>query len=230
VDLNKFSESLESIIYDFLMWVIFFPYTLWRILLNPLAMTGYAAVELNKDDKQNRFNGLSPPFFLFLCVFAAWAFSHAPTLNVSSEAAKTVAGQVMSTPQNMIFYRLIVGCAYPLLGALFYEWLTPGGITHSTFRLPFYQQAYICAPFTLIASISSSYRTLSTIEAVQWGAGLVTLAITIWFLIAQTRFFMTSAKKSFASSLLIAFGILLIGWSVGLLSALAMISNLEAKL
>lgn len=225
MDLHKFSQSLEHIIYDFLMWVIFFPYTLWRTLTRPLAMSAYIDTELEKGEAENRFNGLSPPFFLFLCVVLAWLFSHPPTAVLDPQPSKSMAGQILASPQNLVLFRLIMGCTFPLLGALAYEWLTPGGISHGSFRKPFYHQVYICAPFTFLSSVASSYATLSSNLSIQWVSGSIALAITLWFIITQTRYFATRVGRPIWLSVLLALGILILGWCVGLGAAWVLLGS-----
>jgi hypothetical protein len=227
VDLEKFSQVFEQVIYDFLMWVIFFPYTLIRVLLKPIAMTNEVTKELQRPSGEDRFNGLSPPLFLFLCVVGAWALSHPPTLVLAASAEKTLAGQVLSSPENLILFRVIIGCAYPLTGALIYEWLTPGGISHASFRQPLYQQAYVCGPYTLISGVASSYMSLSKIIWVQGlSFGIVSL-ITIWFVVTQMRYFKAFTKQPTLISLLLSIGTLLSGWTIALIAAFIVLQSAQ---
>lgn len=227
MDFEKFSQVFEQVIYDFLMWVIFFPYTLVRILLKPIAMTREVITELQRPSGEDRFNGLSPPLFLFLCVVGAWALSHSPTLVLAASAEKTLAGQVLASPENLILFRVIIGCAYPLTGALIYEWLTPGGISHASFRLPLYQQAYVCGPYTLISGVAASYMSLSKTMWVQGLSFGIVALITIWFVATQTRFFKAYTKQSTLISLLLSVGTLLSGWMVALIAAFIVLQSVQ---
>lgn len=196
MDIFKLSKSLDELIFDVMMWAIFWPYTLIRVLLWPGYMIDYVADELKKDpDKEEIFDrGLSPPLFLFLSIVIAWML--APDINGMFKAnATTALGKAINESSvSTLGYRLSLFCAFPFAGALIYEWRTPGGISRETFRLPFFQQAYLCGPLAIVTSIANVIvEKFPDVDESNSGilgfTGLAFVLILIWYFWSQTVFF-----------------------------------------
>ena len=50
MDVFNIVKSIEKLIFELLMWVVFYPYTLVRVIFQPRAMLDYARVESLKDE------------------------------------------------------------------------------------------------------------------------------------------------------------------------------------
>lgn len=200
MDIFKLSKSLDELIFDILMWVIFYPYTLVRVLIWPGYMIGYAAEELRKDtEKSDLFDrGLSPPVFLFLSIVIAWMI--APDAPVSTQSQSAIAGIINGSVMSLLTYRLALYCVFPFAGALIFEWRTPGPISHHSFRLPFYQQAYLCAPLAIVFSITTVVATRIRDTDVLAFTALALIAIVVWYYWSQVVFFRRTMDSSWPAA------------------------------
>ena len=200
MDIFKLSKSLDELIFDILMWVIFYPYTLVRVLIWPGYMIGYAAEELRKDtEKSDLFDrGLSPPVFLFLSIVIAWMI--APDAPVSAQSQSAIAGIINGSVMSLLTYRLALYCVFPFAGALIFEWRTPGSISHHSFRLPFYQQAYLCAPLAIVFSITTVVATRIRDTDVLAFTALALIAIVVWYYWSQVVFFRRTMDSSWPAA------------------------------
>ena len=197
MDIFKLSKSLDELIFDVMMWAIFYPYTLIRVLIWPGKMIDYVANELKKDPETEELfdQGLSPPLFLFLSIVIAWMLSPDISGLLKAQSTTAIAKAINESSMTMLTYRLALFCTFPFAGALIYEWRSPGGISRKTFRLPFYQQAYLCGPLAIVMSVATVI--LTQLQDKEDHHSLITMAYTIlaflaillWYFWTQTVFF-----------------------------------------
>lgn len=196
MDIFKLSKSLDELIFDVMMWAIFFPYTLVRVLIWPGRMIDYVAEELKKDpETEDLFDrGLSPPLFLFLSIVIAWML--APDMSgVFKANATTALGKAINESSiSTLTYRLALFCTFPFAGALIYEWRSPGAISRKSFRLPFFQQAYLCGPLAIVMSVATvvteRFPDINDANISILGyTSLAFLVIVLWYFWSQTVFF-----------------------------------------
>src|ERR1700740_1417583 len=69
-----FLKSFESLLYEIMSWIVFYPRTLWRSGRHPLSMMDRSEEELKLPAEQQFKDIISPPIFLLLTVVAAHAF------------------------------------------------------------------------------------------------------------------------------------------------------------
>lgn len=81
-----FLESIEKLIYELLLWIIFIPKTFFKVVSNPTWAPDYVAKELG-EDKANRFDDFISPLILLLLtsVIPLAVYNSLPTLGVSIE-------------------------------------------------------------------------------------------------------------------------------------------------
>lgn len=197
MDIFKLSKSLDELIFDVMMWAIFYPYTLVRVLIWPGRMIDYVANELKKNPETEELfdQGLSPPLFLFLSIVIAWMISPDISGLLKAQSTTAIAKAINESNMTLLTYRLALFCTFPFAGALIYEWRSPGGISRASFRLPFYQQAYLCGPLAIVMSIATVIATQlqdkedfnSMITIVYTFVAL--LLIMLWYFWTQTVFF-----------------------------------------
>jgi UDP-N-acetylmuramyl pentapeptide phosphotransferase/UDP-N-acetylglucosamine-1-phosphate transferase len=222
MDLTELSKSLEELIYDVMIWIIFFPYTLFLVLFRPGKMIAYVGAEMRKDgDNETRFDrGLNPPLFLFLAIIAGWIMSPRVPDSIKQEPQSAVAAAIAESDWNLLLFRMLLFCAFPLAGALIYEWRTPGGIGRESFRQPFYQQAYLCAPVALIISTGFVKLTVGMDELAAGILALVMLGILIWYFGAQIIFYRRTLQSGWPGAILLAICSAALGIGIFLLSFL----------
>ena len=66
MDFMKIIESLDEALYTVMGWLVFYPLTLWRALVRPLAMMAYADREVSDAPDEQYDDAIRPPLFLFL--------------------------------------------------------------------------------------------------------------------------------------------------------------------
>jgi hypothetical protein len=51
MDLIRLLKSLEELIYELVSWLVFYPVTMWRSIVNPQEMMRYAQSDCSKKSK-----------------------------------------------------------------------------------------------------------------------------------------------------------------------------------
>jgi hypothetical protein len=87
---------------------------------------------------------------------------------------------------------MVIVSIFPIPYALIYDLITPGSVTRSSLRIPFNQQCYVCAPFTLVTSMTFIlYPHTGNIAYL-----LAFIAAQIWLLASNFFFFKGQVGKS----------------------------------
>lgn len=217
MDIFNFARAVEQGIYDVMLWIFFFPYTLVRMVIQPAAMLRHVAEETSKDPAIAFESAMRPALFLFIAI--AFGTLIAP-LNVGQVKVlqQSQIGQLVASSWfALMLVRMIVFCMFPLIGAVIFDLLTPGRITRTSLRAPFYQQCYISAPFALVIS-----PTLVNLGRDSAAVLALAVATTAWFLAVQVIFFRRFAGKSWLQAMLLAPAVLFLGWlGITVISVLA---------
>lgn len=211
MDAFKIAKGIDELIYDIMIWIIFFPYTLGRILHRPLRMMHYVSSQLERPEDERFANSISPALFLFLAILLGWALApidpnDLTALGEQAHSDTALLRLAKESATNLIIFRLGAYCSFPLIGALIYEWRTPGGINRESFQLPVFQQCYITGPMALAFSVASTQAAFAEHSPADTNAlaGWMLLAIAgvAWGAYAQFRFFRSIAGCGFIASVL----------------------------
>ncbi len=206
MDFSAIVKQIEQFIFELLMWVIFYPYTLIRVIFRPTRMLRYVTSQISADPDEAFGSAIRPPLFLFLCI--ALGSVIAPIAAEQSEAlAATEAGRWLTASWvNLLAFRTLGYSVFALTGALLFDLITPNEVTRSSLKLPFYQQCYVCGPFAL--GFSPALVRLDSGEEMLL---LVLLALQIWLVAVQTLFFRRMAGTGRFTSFLLASAVVFIG-------------------
>lgn len=202
MDFLKLLRSLEEFLYELCTWFLFFPRTLYRVIVHPQRMASYVDAEL-KQDAEHRFDdAISPPMFLMLAVLVAHGMEYL-THQVyvgTSEISRTVFGN----QETLLLYRSIGFAVWPLVATVHLLRRKRSAMTRESLRHPFYTQCYLTAPFALVFSAGTLLITLPGQPSTIVGAAGVTLAC-LWYAIVQMRWLRAglgcSWRNAFASTL-----------------------------
>ncbi|MDQ0319380.1 hypothetical protein QO002_001518 [Pararhizobium capsulatum DSM 1112] len=192
MDVFNIAKSIEKLIFELLMWLIFYPYTLLRVIVQPGRMMDYARTETLRDENVSFDSGMKPSIFLFLSIVIA-AYIAPVTKADLADASDTLTGQyVTASWLNLIIFRMVIYSIFPITSALIYDLITPGRVTRLTLQIPFNQQCYICAPFAMITSLSIVLfpHTENPVFAALF------LAAQLWLLFSNFSFFRTQGQQS----------------------------------
>lgn len=179
-------RSLEELLYEVMGWLIFYPRTLWRILVRPDETTRYSEDE--QDDKAaDRYSEtLSPPLLLMITLVITHALGTSIGMDVP-KATGEVGQALVGSPKNLLIVRAMIFAIIPLVIAGISLNRRGVPIDRQTLRMPFYSQCFLLTPFALmIQGAILLGRLPATGAAAAFGLALVAMA---WFLWAQTSWF-----------------------------------------
>ncbi|WP_133303955.1 hypothetical protein [Aurantiacibacter aquimixticola] len=174
----KIIKSLEQLLYELMVWIVFYPLTLWRSIVHPLRLMDYADEELADAEEDRYSDSLSPPIFLAISLGLIHIFELAQGLNVVSDG-------VFADDRNLIAFRLVFFALFPLMLSLRMLRAQGRSLDRNTLRLPFYAQCFVAAPFALGWDVGILF-----IAAEQRVVGLfVMAAVSAWYLWVQSAWF-----------------------------------------
>lgn len=205
-------RSLEELLYEVMGWLIFYPRTLWRILVRPDAATRYSEDEQDDSPTDRYADSLSPPLLLMITL----AITHVLGISVGMEAPQAsgnLGAAVVKSPQNLLVMRAMIFAIIPLVIAGLSLNKRGIGIDRQTLRMPFYSQCFLLTPFALMLQGALLLPRLP--GPGQPAAVMLALAALAWFLWAQTQWVARRLQQPAAR----AFGWALIFTLVALLAA-----------
>jgi hypothetical protein len=187
MDFLRIIRSLEELLYEVMGWLVFYPRTLWRIVVDPVSMMRYSDREQGDAPERQYADTLSPPLFLMLTVLVAHGFALAMGAKLP-EARTAIAKLLLSSEQNLLILRSILFSIFALVAATTLIRRQRRELDRNTLRAPFYTQCYLTAPFALAISVAATLVGMpaQTVHAV--GSAL-TLAGIIWYVWVETRWF-----------------------------------------
>jgi hypothetical protein len=170
-------RSIGEVLYEMTLWLLFYPRTLWRVLLRP-AEVGDAVQCEGEREGEPEAELVSPPLFLLISILVA----HALDLAMRAELGEQADGLDLGP----LVFRVAAFGLFPLVmavGALKQEGRP---VDRQTLRGPFYLQCLYTAPFAISVSVAAVLARSPTGSVRMAGAGLI-LAATAWYLSVETR-------------------------------------------
>lgn len=182
----KIIKSLELLLYELMVWLVFYPLTLWKSVTSPLKLMQYADSELDDTDEDRYSDALSPPIFLAITLGLMHLVEIAARLEPTAEG-------LLSDDKNLIAFRLVVFAIFPLFLSI--QLLRTQGIKldRSALRRPFYAQCFVAAPFAMLFDTAILLRLAGTQPLLS--TCLILLAIS-WYLGVQASWFKQEAEVS----------------------------------
>ncbi|MDM9623310.1 MULTISPECIES: permease [unclassified Rhizobium] len=193
MDFMKLLKLLEELLYEMVSWLVFYRITMWRSSVGPFRMMQYADDELadrpeSPSYPSDRTCGFQRPS-LDLCGRSP---SRAPFINRQSPAARGVISGVL-----------------PLVMAVTLVKRKKIRLTRETLRPPFYSQCYVASLFVLFAGFGLDLILIPHQSGLAAGIGVVAVA-TIWYGLAQVRWFRYDLAISTAAGVVLFVGRLLV--------------------
>ncbi len=72
MDFMKLLKSLDDLLYEVVGWILFYPATSIRSVLNPIEMLRYSDRELEQVEEEQHTDKFRPPIFLLLTLLIAY--------------------------------------------------------------------------------------------------------------------------------------------------------------
>ncbi|MCU1125366.1 hypothetical protein JAK51_03810 [Stenotrophomonas maltophilia] len=185
MDLIRLLRSLEEFLYELVGWLVFYPRTLWRVLVRPGEVAQYTRREFAKDEEHRFADAISPVLMLILSVVIAHGLEMAvrtPTLAIQGPVGKLLFG----SEQGILLTRSAIFCMFALGAALGTLWRQKLPVNRDTLREPFSIQAFIACPFVILLSISGAAGVKGQV-GLSFLDPLITVVAVAWYLWARSR-------------------------------------------
>jgi hypothetical protein len=204
MDFMKLLKSLEELLYEVMVMLVFYPKTLWLTFRYPQRMMDYADTELGDVQSEQYNDTLSPPLFLMICL----AISHAievATLGSNSTAALP---SFLRSTENLLAFRVLVFSIFPLMMALRLLHGLNIPLNRESLRAPFYAQCFVAAPLAMCVGLAQSMRHLQ-VANIGIFANIFLLLSLAWYVRQQAKWFRAKLAVSAVRSWMMAVVILL---------------------
>jgi len=218
----KFIRSIEELLYEVMTWLLFYPRTLWRVVVRPGSLVDETTRELGEDDDEQFLDLVSPPLFLMLSILLAHALELTAHLAAGPQQSE-LARRVMASEVNLLVFRVVVFSLFPLVMATGLLKRQGQPVDRKTLRRPFYLQCFYAAPFAIFTSIGVILARLDMPMPLRAGGVLLWLAATGWYLAVQAHWFRRLLGIGPVRGLAIALARLAVGFLLTLVCALALI-------
>jgi hypothetical protein len=200
MDFMKLLKSLDDFLYEVVGWIIFYPITMLRSVLHPLAMLRYSDLELTESEEEQYTDTLNPPIFLLITLFLVYLLAKViqPTVRLHLPG-------FLSNDGDLLLFRGVAFSIFPVLMSV--DLLRHQGkrIDRGTLRPPFYGQCFIAAPFALVASIAGQLLQFHRLPYIVSGVVLYFLAL-LWYVAVEIIWFSSTlaiSKKRAAGNVLV---------------------------
>ncbi|WP_408588906.1 hypothetical protein [Novosphingobium sp.] len=183
MDFMKLLKSLEELLYEIMVMLVFFPRTLWLTFRFPQRMMDYADTELGDVQSEQYDDTLSPPLFLMICV----AVSH--FIGKVAYQQQTVGlPSTLNNTENLLIFRVIVFSLFPLIFSLRLLHRLKIPLDRTSLRPPFFSQCFIAAPTAMLFGVCQALpHLLGTSDAV--GRLPPFSILMFWYIRQQSRWF-----------------------------------------
>ncbi len=183
MDFMKLLKSLEELLYEVMVMLVFFPRTLYLTIRHPQRMMDYADTELGDVQSEQYSDTLSPPLFLMICLL----LGHIVEVAMPTAESENLPVFLQDT-QNLLMFRVFMFSLLPLVLSL--RLLSKLGIAldRETLRPVFYSQCFVTAPLALLIGVSITVGQIGDATTVMV-AQTVLYGTILWYLAQQTLWF-----------------------------------------
>jgi hypothetical protein len=207
VDFIGIIRSLEELLYEVMSWLIFYPRTLWRTLIDPVAVAAYSDAEQDDKPDEQYTDTLSPPLLLMITMVVTYTLGQ--TIGAVEVRSTTETGKAIAdSTKNLLLLRAMIFAVIPLVIAGIAMRRNDVVIDRKTLRRPFYSQCFLVTPFALLLQTGIAVQRLpGPGNAVGIALGIIAF---LWFVWAQTGWFAARLAISRRTA---------IGWAIGAILA-----------
>lgn len=186
MDFMKLFKSLEELLYEVIVMLVFFPKTLWLTVRYPQRMMDYADTELGDVQSEQYNDTLSPPLFLMLCV----AFSYMAERAVPGSLQTSALPGFLQNSENLLAFRVLIFSLFPLAFSLRLLYGLGQPLDRDTLRAPFFSQCFVAAPVAMMVGTVQSLRHLP-VTGMPTMATLALLLVLGWYMRQQAHWLQT---------------------------------------
>lgn len=214
-------KSLDELLYEVALWLLFYPRTLWRSFRHPLRTMRYALDELDKDADEQFLETLRPPIFLLLTVIIAHVAELAMVGDSTVIASRAGAANLIDDDRGLVILRIVAFALFPVVMAAVEAMVARQPINRDTLRAPFNAQCFLAAPFVLVlnfAAIVLRYPQWADIVAIV-STALASIAYVwaeaLWMKRSTDAGWSRALSGALAGFLICTIALALMGWLLG---------------
>jgi len=217
MDFMRLLKSLEELLYEVLVMLVFFPRTLWLTFRYPQRMMDYADTELGDVQSEQYKDTLSPPLFLMACLLISHLFERAEPAQ-----ATNLLPAFLSDTQNLLIFRVFIFSLFPLIMALRLLQRLKIDLDRDTLKPIFYSQCFVTAPVAMSFGIgrSVSHADFAWAQSAAWAIFVLMLT---WYLAQQTLWFRTKLQTTRALGVANALGAAFVAQILIILTAVVVV-------
>jgi hypothetical protein len=191
MDFFNIPKLIEQGVYDVMMWILFFPLTVLRMIVSPRRTLRYVREQAALDPDTAFSDAMRPALFLAIAIILG-SFISPDDIDVLRATTSSALGKmVYGSWTSITAFSMIALCLVPLVGALLLDLLTPGKVSRESLRVPFDQQCYIGAPsilvLTLLGGIGPSLLGIAA-------SGIAAAAALAWVVVVEYFYFRDNSE------------------------------------
>ncbi len=200
MDFMRLLKSLEELLYEAMVMLVFFPRTLWLTLRHPQRMMDYADTELGDVQSEQYTDTLSPPLFLMVCLLVSHLFERA-----APSQAQSMLPALLQDTQNLLIFRVFMFSLLPLVLSLRLMQRLKIALDRDTLKPIFYSQCFVTAPLAMMVGLGTAFSHANSDMAHGLANGVFAIG-ACWYLAQQTLWFRTKLSIGFAAAFANALG------------------------
>lgn len=222
MDFLKLLRSLEEFLYELCTWFLFFPRTLYRVVVHPRRMAQYVNTELTQKLDRQFDDAISPPMFLMLSVLVA----HGVELMMHQQIVGTgvLSRSVFGNEESLLLYRSITFAIWPLVTTTHLLRRKHLPMTRESLRRPFFMQCYLTAPFAVALSTSMVFVRLPGALSTMLGVTVGVIA-ALWYVAVQAVWLKVALQRSWVNTILSTAWVLVLGSLINITIGMVLLSN-----
>lgn len=200
MDFMRLLKSLEELLYEAMVMLVFFPRTLWLTLRHPQRMMDYADTELGDVQSEQYTDTLSPPLFLMVCLLVSHLFERA-----APSQAQSMLPSLLQDTQNLLIFRVFMFSLLPLVLSLRLMQRLKIALDRDTLKPIFYSQCFVTAPLAMMVGLGTALSHANAGFA-HLLANAVFAVGACWYLSQQTLWFRAKLSIGLANAFANAVG------------------------
>lgn len=184
MDLLKWIKSLDEFLFELMSWLVFWPATLFRTLLRPVAMMRYADAQLSRPEAEQYDEALSPPVFLILTLVIVHVI--AMQLGEPDAIIRNRAGvaAMIDSDTSAVVVRLVLFASFPLIYSVGLLLAQRRKLCRRNLQMPFYAQCYTVGVFAAAQAFAAQLGILRI--GPDGLSGILMLVAASWLVAVET--------------------------------------------
>lgn len=211
-DFLSLLRAIEHLVYEVMVWLLFLPLTLAKVVFRPDLMIKFVISEYEKPEEDAYSSAMRPVAFLVISLLLGLILVPLTKEELDILRQSSPIGPALAdNPLFLIAFRTLVFGYFPMSGAIVMDLATPGKVDRNSLKLPFSLHCYIFAPFALVCSPALVMLSRGDVSMIA-----IISAAHCWLFASLVTLYRVSGFKIF-SSVLFSVLVYLMGFSLNFL-------------